>query len=151
MSSHSSDGILRLRLTALLQKLAQSDPDLRISATGIGQQLETDPERVAPILVDWVRDGLLEDIIVERCDDGHLAPGLLREGEDSAEAYCHYCGGRTTIGKYVVYKFTPAFTEEVARQRHPKVLRRAAPMLSTLGRALVKFRRSPPRILHRQS
>lgn len=151
MSSPSSDGALRLRLTSLLQELASRNPSSRVSATGISQQLDADAERVSAMLVDWAREGLLEPIIIERCDDGHIATDTLDEDEESTEAYCHYCRAKTTITRYVIYGFAPALVSEAAKLRRPKVLRRAAPMMSTLGRVLVRFRRSPPRIQHHSS
>lgn len=123
---------------------------MRVSATSVGQQIDADPDRVAPQLVEFARERLLKPIIVERCDEGHVANGVLGDPAEPTEAYCSGCDGRATIRPYVMYEFTNELLSE-ARAIRPKVLRRRAPLLSTLGKVLVRLRSSQARIQTRRS
>jgi hypothetical protein len=150
MSSHSSDGALRLRIGDALRENARRNPSMRVTATSIGQQLGADPELVAPILVEFARERLLQPILIERCDEGHIASGVLGDGNQPEEAYCNGCEARATFRPYVLYGFTGDLIAEAGLPR-PKVLRRKAPLLSTLGKILVRLRPFPARIETRKS
>jgi hypothetical protein len=100
---------------------------------------------VAPVLVGFAKDRLLQPILIERCDDGHIASGLLGGANQPVEAYCNACESRATFRPYVLYEFTGDLVAEAAH-RPPKVLRRMAPLLWTLGKVLVRFRPFPARI-----
>jgi hypothetical protein len=105
---------------------------------------------VAPVLVGFAKDRLLQPILIERCDDGHIASGILGGANQPVEAYCNACESRATFRPYVLYEFTGDLVAEAAH-RPPKVLRRMAPLLWTLGKVLVRFRPFPARIAPRKS
>jgi len=150
MSSRSSNGALRLRVGDVLRENARHSPSMRVTATSIGQQLDADPELVAPVLVGFAKDRLLQPILIGRCDDGHIASDILGGSNQPVEAYCNACESRATFRPYVLYEFTGDLIAE-AVHRPAKALRRKAPLLSTLGKVLVRVWPFPVRIASRKS
>jgi hypothetical protein len=144
MSSPSSDGALRLRVNEQLLNFARTNPAMRISATGIGQQLGVPADRVLPLLVQAEQAGLLSHTVLVQCPEGHL--GVDEKAAEGEETYCHYCGRVAPTMQYVVFTFTQELIEEAQRQ-HPKVLRRKAPQMSPLGKVLTRIPPSQRRIL----
>jgi hypothetical protein len=145
MSSLSSDGTLKERIGEALEQNARRAPSMRVSATSIAQQIDADPERVAPLLVEFARDHLLRPILIERCDEGHIASGVLGNGGERAEAYCRVCEARVPIRHYVVYQFAEQLIAE-AKDGRPKAQRRRAPLLQALALAVLKILHFPGRM-----
>ncbi len=110
----SADGVLRTRIHDALRAIARHARDGTVSATGLAQQLDTDGERVATLLVDFVKDGLLRPEYIERCEVGHVSSHIIGPNGDPEEANCAYCGRSVQHVQYTVYRFTEKLLENLA-------------------------------------
>jgi hypothetical protein len=99
-------------------------PGSSLTATGVSQRLEIGAQDARAFLEAFVTDGYLNIVPVQRCENAHLCPDALDEGETEGVGNCLQCG-KCNIQTYATYLPTAALIEHGSGlSQAPKVLRR---------------------------